>query len=1441
MNTFQLNFRWLVSMLLMMGCFHLSAQDPCASVTITPGNGTISVGGLNASPIALVQAYNSNWQQVFSCSGNCTTPTQLISSLPAGQYYVKVDLLTASWTPVCVKEGYFAVTGTGGFCSLTYTSTEANKVCNNNGTPNNPSDDTWTVNFTAQVLTNPNNYPVWGWNAIINGVGVSGMYGTPKALGPFSISAGSQSFVVNDDDNPSCKTTFTIAPPASCSNGGVAPTISINDVTVNENAGTASLQICASAAATSPITVQYSTSNGTALSGSDYTAASSTATIPAGQTCVTVTFPIVDDATNEPTEAFNVTLSSPSGATIADGAGTVTILDNDAVGGTPDCNAITFTPSAGKITVGNLTAPIVLVQAYNAAWAQVFNQTYMTAPGSVMIPSLADGVYFVKVDFLNAQWAPICKREQYVTVGGGVGNTPTVSINDVTVNENAGTASLQICASATSTSPITVQYTTSNGTATAGSDYNTTSATATIPAGQTCVTVTFPIVDNTTSEPTELFNVTLSNPSGATIADGAGTVTILDNDSAPAPTVSINDVTVNENAGTASLQICASGTSASPITVQYTTSNGTATAGSDYNTTSATATIPAGQTCVTVTFPIVDDATNEPTEAFNVTLSNPSGATINDGAGTVTILDNDAVAGPNCDNITFTPGSGNIVVGGLTAPIIIVQAYNAAWAQVFNQTYMTPPGSVTIPSLPAGVYFVKVDFLTAQWAPICKKEQYVTVSGGNPTVLTITCPVDMSVTAAQGATSAIVNYTAPTAVTTCAGGAVTLTRTSGPASGSAFQVGTTQVCYSATDNCGNVKSCCFNVTVNAPAPTALAITCAANVNVTAAAGATTAVVNFTAPTATTTCAGGAVTVTRTSGLASGSAFPVGATQVCYSATDNCGNVKSCCFTVTVVAGGPVCAVNRTVTNSKDNCGAGTDYGFWMNIAYPGLGATCQTFAISGASFNENADGTAKYIAVATNTCNANIKFNIDVDFCGRTYATPAGSPKMTTCYTSNTNGWYYYTTTCGTLTGTNGAAGAVIKVTRRGEAFQVGTGANLNQNVFGASGWLNMYVTAHPTTGGAITATEADFNINLSGTPTAPACGTGTANCSTIACFTPPAFPNTGLCYRIVNKASGKVLDSDYSPSLQQWAIDYTSSQRWKFEDAGAGYFFIRTQASALAGQNKVIDVSNGSTADGAIVDLVTKTGAACEQYRLQDAGNGYYYIVAKHSGKAIKLSASPGVNGTTIIQQTINSTNEHQKWQLVAIDCASGLQGQQEDLTFNAYRKTTATQLKWLSNTGDRNDYFVVERSADAVNFEAIAMVQGEGAKGEMLSFEYKDARPLEGDNFYRLRLVFNDGVERNTEVIKVNFPSIKDFGVFPNPASDVVLVELRPFEGEAATLTLVNQLGAAIRIINIDKVDSNPVEINLNGLENGFYTIDIQSAAGVKASRKLIINQGK
>ncbi|MBX2890571.1 MAG: HYR domain-containing protein [Saprospiraceae bacterium] len=83
--------------------------------------------------------------------------------------------------------------------------------------------------------------------------------------------------------------------------------------------------------------------------------------------------------------------------------------------------------------------------------------------------------------------------------------------------------------------------------------------------------------------------------------------------------------------------------------------------------------------------------------------------------------------------------------------------------------------------------------------------------------LVINCPPDLT-TVATGSTGTNVTFNAPVATTTCPSGA-TVTQISGPTSGSQFPVGTTEVCFAATDTCGNADTCCFKVIVNTAPPT----------------------------------------------------------------------------------------------------------------------------------------------------------------------------------------------------------------------------------------------------------------------------------------------------------------------------------------------------------------------------------------------------------------------------------------------------------------------------------------------------------------------------------------------------------------------------------------------------------------------------------------------
>ncbi len=121
------------------------------------------------------------------------------------------------------------------------------------------------------------------------------------------------------------------------------------------------------------------------------------------------------------------------------------------------------------------------------------------------------------------------------------------------------------------------------------------------------------------------------------------------------PSVSIDDVRVNEGAGAATFTITLSEPSSQPVTISYVTqaapasAGAGATAGRDYTAvTAGTVTIPAGQTSVKVSIPIANDQAYEGDEVFQVVLGDPVNATIGQGTGLGTIADDGAGAtGPN--------------------------------------------------------------------------------------------------------------------------------------------------------------------------------------------------------------------------------------------------------------------------------------------------------------------------------------------------------------------------------------------------------------------------------------------------------------------------------------------------------------------------------------------------------------------------------------------------------------------------------------------------------------------------------------------------------------------------------------------------------------------------------------------------------------------------
>ncbi|MYJ44285.1 MAG: hypothetical protein F4069_02985, partial [Rhodothermaceae bacterium] len=434
--------------------------------------------------------------------------------------------------------------------------------------------------------------------------------------------------------------------------------ISIDNVSVRENAGQASLRVTQSPALEETVTVGYATSDGTASAGQDYRSTSGTLTIPAGETEAHITVDILNDLEVESNETFTVTLTDPVGADLSRATATVTIVDED-----ESNEAVTMSiadmevledagPASLRVSLRSTLDEVVSVCYAMSDGTATAGQDYRSTSGTLTIPA-GETEAHITVDILND--LKVESNETFtVTLTDPVGvslshatatvtiiddDLPVVSIDDVVVAENIGQAVFTVRLDTPFTVPVRALYATVDGTATAAADYIPISGELTILPGESSVDVTVVVIDDDFFESNETFTVVLSSPAGAVLGDGTGEGTIIDDEATP--TLGISDVTVREDAGSAVFTVRLSGRSAREVRANYATSDQTATGGIDYTETSGTVQFAPGEVEQRIVVPVLEDDLEEPDETFLVRLSGVVNAEIEDGVGRGTITDND--------------------------------------------------------------------------------------------------------------------------------------------------------------------------------------------------------------------------------------------------------------------------------------------------------------------------------------------------------------------------------------------------------------------------------------------------------------------------------------------------------------------------------------------------------------------------------------------------------------------------------------------------------------------------------------------------------------------------------------------------------------------------------------------------------------------------------
>ena len=385
-----------------------------------------------------------------------------------------------------------------------------------------------------------------GWNVTVRPAGTDSLTITLRATAQCS----STGAVCTDDgrrlsNSPSATVTGTASVVKT------TPTVSIAGGSGKEGDDDAiDFTVTLGEGASGTVTVDYATSDGSAEAGDDYTAKSGTLSFSAGETSKTISVTIEDDIENESEETFTVTLSNASGADLGTASATGTIQNRHVAPLTA-----TFSNVPAEHDGSEFTFDLAFSENVKAGYARIRDDA-LRATGATIEKARrktqgSNQNWTITVEPLGSNQiaislpattdcdatGAICTddgRKLSHSTSASVLGPVGISIGDVEVEEGAGVVlAFSVALTRAASSQLTVDYATSDGTATAGADYTATSGTLTIGAGSSSGTIQVSVIDDEHNEGSETFTVTLSNASSGDLTDSSATGTITNHDALP--------------------------------------------------------------------------------------------------------------------------------------------------------------------------------------------------------------------------------------------------------------------------------------------------------------------------------------------------------------------------------------------------------------------------------------------------------------------------------------------------------------------------------------------------------------------------------------------------------------------------------------------------------------------------------------------------------------------------------------------------------------------------------------------------------------------------------------------------------------------------------------------------------------------------------------------
>jgi len=201
------------------------------------------------------------------------------------------------------------------------------------------------------------------------------------------------------------------------------------------------------------------------------------------------------------------------------------------------------------------------------------------------------------------------------------------------------------------------------------------------------------------------------------------------------------------------------------------------------------------------------------------------------------------------------------------------------------------------------------------------------------------------------------------------------------------------------------------------------------------------------------------------------------------------------------------------------------------------------------------------------------------------------------------------------------------------------------------------------------------------------------------------------------------------------------------------------------------------------------------------------------------ELVAGGSRAGETVFDITLGSTDGNGKDLVLPINLVS----------FTASCDGNSVKIDWTTASERNNDYFILEKSYDAINFSEIARIAGAGNSIETLNYSFVDYENYGSEMFYRLQQVDYDGRYSTSEIIDVKCvdheyePAVT---IFPNPFRSEITLSLVNFGNKPVTVEVFDIIGTLVRTMTIDGTgNAYETVLDFSELSAATYTIRIST----------------